>query len=304
VQRHTPRNQVTIRRALARPTVLALAAILCTLPAAAFAQSTLVDPPNSAITSSELAPAPAAPRAQSSDLRPRPLGTARGGTSVLRPDSAPSAASPSTSSSSTTLIQTLASLGMVLGLILALGAGIKRLMRSRGGFGTALSAMGAAPSPAGILEVIGRYPLSRGTSLVLLKVDRRVLLLAQGTPGLRVRGGAPLPITLCEISDPDDVASIMIKANEAEGRSIGTTFRQALAGFERQHDGVIEEPRPSLFGRIIRRGTGGDRTELLDESSLDSEQDPLHLRDFERHTADPVGSLRSRLTALRGGGVQ
>jgi flagellar biogenesis protein FliO len=207
-------------------------------------------------------------------------------------------------SSSGSILQMLASLGMVIGLILALGAGLKKFMRSRTGLASAFGAMGASPSPAGILEILGRYPLSRGTSLVLLKVDRRILLLAQGSSGLRVRGGAPMPTTLCEITDPEEVASILIKTNEAEGRSIGATFRQALAGFERQHDGVIEEPRPSLLGRLVRRGSGGDRAELLDVQSLGNQGDPLKLQDFDRVPADSVGSLRSRLAALRGGGTR
>jgi flagellar biogenesis protein FliO len=245
-----------------------------------------------------------AARSASADLRPRPLGPARGTADSKR---AAAAASPEgatgAGSKTSTLVQTLASLGMVIGIILACGAGFQRMMRSRGRLAGAMGALGAAPSPAGILEVLGRYPLSRGTSLVLLKVDRRVLLLAQGSAGLRVRGGGPLPTTLCEISDPDEVASILIKANEAEGRSIGATFRQALAGFERQHDGVIEEPRPSLLGRLIRRGSGGDRAELIDEHALAGGNDPLRLKDFERGDVDPVGSLRSRLSVLRGGGA-
>ncbi len=235
------------------------------------------------------------------DRRPRPLGAPSGPSRAHDGDGREGeAVAPPTSARGSTA-QTLASLGMVLGLILAVGAGFKKLMRSKNGLAGALNAMGASPSPAGILEVLGRYPMSRGTSLVLLKVDRRVLLIAQGTAGLRVRGGSPPPVTLCEITDPDDVASIMIKVNEAEGRSIGATFRQALAGFERQHDSVIEEPRPGLLGRLIRRNASGDRAELLDERSVITADDPLRLRDFERRS-DAVGSLRSSVSRLRSGG--
>lgn len=244
------------------------------------------------------------PRPGVTDLRPRPLGPSSGrSSSSPTPTLTPGDASGTQATSAGTLVQTLGSLGVVIGIILALGAGVKKLSRSKAGFASAFGTIGAAPSPAGILEVLGRYPLSRGTSLILLKVDRRILLLAQGVPGLRVRGGAPQPTTLCEITDPDDVASILIKANEAEGRSIGETFRQALAGFERQHDGVIEAPRPSLFGRLIRRSAGGDRAELLDPQALTAE-DPLRLQDFDRPAGDAVGSLRSRLSALRGGGAR
>lgn len=267
------------------------------------AQDTLVPPP-SAVPETAATPGPT--RAGVSDLRPRPLGPASGrkAPASRTPAAASNDAADPAKSSAGGLVQTFGSLVIVIGVILAIAAGLKKLSRSKSGFASALGAMGAGPSPAGILEVLGRYPLSRGTSLVLLKVDRRILLLAQGAPGLRVRGGAPLPATLCEITDPEEVASILIKANEAEGRSIGATFRQALAGFERQHDGVIEAPRPTLLGRLIRRGSGGDRAELLDPQGLPAAEDPLRLQDFDRPSGDAVGSLRSRLSALRGGGVR
>ena len=311
MQRSSINSPVSSRRRRSRlhAPVFVLSLTLGTLQTSA--QDTLVPPPGAKAAAAstptteapETATPPSAPAANA-DRRPRPLGAARTASNQSR-EATPGSAEPrQTASSSTgTLVQSLASLGMVLGLILALGAGLKRLMRSRGGIAGALGAMGASPSPAGILEVLGRYPLSRGTSLVLLKVDRRVLLLAQNSGGLRVRGGAPLPTALCEITDPEDVASIMIKANEADGRSIGATFRQALAGFERQHDGVIEARSTGLLGRFIRRGSGGDRAELLDESALGGEGDPLRLQAFERRAADPVGSLRSRLSELRGGGA-
>ncbi len=288
------------RRRVSAPAALVIG-LLTAVPSTVRAQDTLIAPPAQSEAMPSIAPRPA-----TADLRPRALGASQGNAgkgqdAASRQDSR--SASPS-GSAGATLTQTLAPLGMVIGLILALGAGLKRFTRSRGGLAGAFGAMGPAPAPAGILEIIGRYPLARGTSLVLLKVDRRVLLLAQGSGGLRVRGGTPLPTTLCEITEPDDVASIMIKANEAEGRSIGETFRQALAGFERQHDGVIEERRPGLFGRFVRRGSGGDRAELIDENSFPNADDPLRLREFERGASDPVGSLRSRLTALRGGGAR
>jgi hypothetical protein len=142
-------------------------------------------------------------------------------------------------------------------------------------------------------------------SVVLLKVDRRVLVLSQTSPGLRFRGGGAGLRTLSEIADPEEVASIVVKANEAEGRSIGTRFREVLRSFERSHDGVIEPERPSLWGRLISRGSGGDSAELLDAGALANDNaDPLRLADFDRPTGgDVVGSLRSRLSALRSGGA-
>jgi flagellar biogenesis protein FliO len=192
---------------------MAVIAILLAMPGIAHAQDTLVPPP----TAMPETGAPAKPTTTGNDLRPRALGAS----AAREPAATPARAEGARKEAGTGgggITQTIASLGMVLGLILAIGAGARKLMRSRSGIAGALNAMGASPSPAGILDVLGRYPLSRGTSLVLLKVDRRVLLLVQPTPGPRMRGGSPLPATLCEITDPDDVASIMIKSNEAEGR--------------------------------------------------------------------------------------
>lgn len=295
---HRDRSVASIEHARTLASVCAVCIVF--IAPVASAQDTLVPPP---VAASQAPDSAAEKRTGVSDLNPRPLGPsdrALGARPAAPANDTASRAAPTGGS----ITQTLASLGMVIGLILAIGAGLKKLMRSRSGIASALGSMGGGPSPAGILEVLGRYPLSRGTSLVMLKVDRRILLLAQGSTGLRVRGGAPMPTTLCEITDPEEVASILIKTNEAEGRSIGASFRQALAGFERQHDGVIEEPRPSLLGRLIRRGSDGDRAELLDPHSINKAGDPLRLQEFDHANGDSVGSLRSRLTALRGGGAR
>ncbi|MBX3406329.1 MAG: hypothetical protein KF869_06155 [Phycisphaeraceae bacterium] len=296
MQRGTQLHLVAPFRALA-------ALIACTtLAAAACGQDSLVPVP---VTAERATEADALPRPV--DLRPRPLGEVGSSRVPIAPlRSAPQPAGEAgPAAARSPVMQTVLSLGMVLGLILALAAGARRLARSRGSLGAALGAMGAAPSPAGILEVLGRYPVSRGSSVLLLKVDRRVLVLSQTSPGLRFRGGSASLSTLSEITDPEEVASIVVKTNEAEGRSIGTRFRDALRAFERSHDGVIEPARPSLWGRLVSRGSGGDSAELLDPGALVNDSaDPLRLADFERVAkGDVVGSLRARLSALRSGGA-
>lgn len=281
-----------------------LGAVVCCLAApVAAAQDSLVPPP--APAQSEPAPPVAPPTTRPVDLRPRPLGEI-GAQRAAQPrpqDRAPGVAEASGPPSGSHAAQTALALGLVLALILALAAGARKLARSRGTLGAALGAMGASPAPAGILEVLGRYPIARGTSIVLLKVDRRVLVLSQTGTCARLRGGGATLATLCEIADPEEVASIVVKANEAEGRSIGSRFREALRTFERAHDGVVEQPRPSLFGRLISRGSGGDTTELLDAQALADQGDPLRFADFDQQGSSVVGSLRSRLTALRTGGA-
>ncbi len=116
-------------------------------------------------------------------------------------------------------------LSAVLGLILIL-AGLARLA-ARGRASTSLRAeFGAGGrSPAGLLEVIGRYPIARGATLVLLRLDRRIVLLSMSS-GLR--GGTSFS-TLCEVSDPEEVASILVHARDAEGDSMAERFRSLLA---------------------------------------------------------------------------
>jgi hypothetical protein len=107
----------------------------------------------------------------------------------------------------------------------------KRFIAPRLGLAASLGATGR--SPAGLLEILGRYPVGSGSTLVLLKLDRRVLLLSQQRSGrVGLRSGAAGFTPLCEVTDPDEVASILAKARDAEGESISARFRTLLTSFE------------------------------------------------------------------------
>ncbi|MBZ0172603.1 MAG: hypothetical protein K8E66_09515, partial [Phycisphaerales bacterium] len=80
--------------------------------------------------------------------------------------------------------------------------------------------------------------------------------------------------TLCELTDPEDVASVVLHASEAEGRTVGARFREIVNGFERSHSD------PEVVLRPIE--VGGSRA-----------------RDA---APDPVGRLHSRLDTLREAG--
>jgi len=73
--------------------------------------------------------------------------------------------------------------------------------------------------PSGVLEILARYPVGRGQRLVLLKVDRRILLLHQS-------GGEMS--TLCEIADEDDVASLLARIESGQRERSGGRFQKAL----------------------------------------------------------------------------
>lgn len=138
-----------------------------------------------------------------------------------RPAVVEGAASPVESSSAGSWTRVLAALGVVIALIFVVRFVVKRAVATtglRGQFGAA----GRAPS--GVLEVLGRYPISRGQSLVLLRVDQRVLLLSQSGGGFR---------TLAHFDEPTDVASLLMKTRDEESESLSGRFKHMLSAFER-----------------------------------------------------------------------
>jgi len=170
------------------------------------------------------------------------------------------------------VIQTIASLAIVVGIIGLLAMVVRKLAKRSGGLMGAIGPGGRSPS--GLLEVLGRYPVAAGTTLILLKLDRRVLLVSQ-SGGRGLRGGASLT-TLTEIIDPEDVASILIKARDQEGESLSHRFQEVLSGADRLTAEVLEKQPVTLAPTVTRakaQGGGGGA----------------------------VGAIRSRLASMREG---
>lgn len=139
----------------------------------------------------------------------------------------------------TTIASTLAVVGMIVLL-----AAIYRWMSAKAG-GLAGQIGAAGKSPSGLVSVLARYPLGRGQTLVLLRLDRRVLLLCQSSSG-RVRGGVTTR-TLSEISDPEEVASIIAKAE-------GTGFEGVLRGYESMEPSAGAPVEVEVVDLTRRRG--------------------------------------------------
>jgi hypothetical protein len=132
----------------------------------------------------------------------------------------------------------------------------KSWARRRGGIASSLGAGGKAPS--GVLEVLGRYPIGGGVSLVLLRLDRRLLLLSQ-TQRLLGRGASPGGFrTLCEITDPEEVASILVKTQDEAGESMTQRFNGLLQRFDKTMDASEAEP-----ARPVPRDRGADLVESM-----------------------------------------
>lgn len=215
----------------------------------------------------DVSAAPAGPGSAES----RPLGTARARTPA--PETRP-ADGPGTGSS---VLRTVMSLGSVVALLVGGAWVVKRLARSSGSLLAAAGPGGKAPS--GILEVLGRYPISRGTTLILLRVDRRVLVVAHSTGG--ARGGAAAT-TLCELTSPDDVASILTKVRDHDGESLARRFTETLGVAERAAGAALAGattdrspgPGPVSARRRQQVSPAGDRLELWDIPSRQQKPAP------------------------------
>lgn len=128
-------------------------------------------------------------------------------------------------------------LAVVLGLMLL----VRVLLRRANG------ALGGGSRPAGVLQVLARYPVARGQSLLLLKMSQRVLL---------VHHSGTTMTTLSEVTDRDEVA-VLLAGMEAGSRSReAARFRSVLRSFEREHERAGSKSRPA--------GGGSPDVEIVD----------------------------------------
>lgn len=164
--------------------------------------------------------------------------------------------------------RTILALALVIGLAILLRACVRRASLGAGGLSGQLGAGGKAPS--GLLSVLGRYPIARGQTLVLLKVDRRVLLLCQTGAGFT---------TLSEITEPEEVASVLVNARDEEGASMAARFSNVLQDLERD---------PRIAGVEAENGAWGPTTPRGRALRVAPDEE----------TGDPVAQLRRRLASL------
>ncbi|MGD1916314.1 MAG: flagellar biosynthetic protein FliO [Phycisphaerales bacterium] len=141
--------------------------------------------------------------------------------------------------------RSLASVALVLGLILVLAAAIRFLSRRSGAVAAMIGPGGRAPS--GVLEVLARYPVGRGQVFVLLRIDRRILLLSQ-----TMAGKSAGFTTLAQFDEPDEVAAILRQTRDEASESISSRFRQAMERFQASEGDGVER------GEIIEVGPRGE----------------------------------------------
>jgi len=191
------------------------------------------------------------------------------------------------------MLQTILALGGILLLIFGLATLYKRLAQSKGGLVGAIGAGGTAPS--GLVEVLGRYPVSGKMTLVVMRFDRRILLLSHAGGGRGKNATLGAMTTLCELDRPEDVASVLLKVRDLEGDSIAQSFARTLREADESQDQYLEEadfgteqPRVRMPSRRrqpvqVVTNDAGDRAEF--GTMTESEA--------------AAGVLRKRLAAMR-----
>ncbi len=134
--------------------------------------------------------------------------------------------------------------GFALAIVLTLLLGVRFVMRRFGG----AAAMGGAGGdrPSGVIEILARYPVGRGQQLVLIKLARRVLLVH--------RSGSAMT-TLAEVSDGDEVASLLSRIEAGSRGKSAARFKRILQQFEHEHEDAGGRanpiPMPAPRGQVI-----------------------------------------------------
>ena len=138
----------------------------------------------------------------------------------------------------------LGSMALPLGIVLVVifvGMGLlQRLLRAGGHLTSGVRA------PAGVMEMLGRYPVGRGQNLLLIKLDQRVLLIGQT---LASRAGSGTLSTLTEVTAGEDVASILLKVSESESAGPASAFNRILGEAEGKAPAGGRGLAARLFGR-------------------------------------------------------
>lgn len=135
------------------------------------------------------------------------------------------------------VLNTLAALGLVIGLILLLRWGWTKM----GGVAIARS------SP--VVEVLSRTSVAPRNHVLLVRVGGRILILSDSSSGLR---------TLANIDDPDEVANLLEAVTAARGNSITRGFMQMLNQTDEAYD------------KVRLREEGGDHAEYRIDRARDT----------------------------------
>jgi flagellar biosynthetic protein FliO len=241
----------------ARATAVACALWLAT-PSPAPAEATVAEP-------SAVAPVPSAATAADVEKQLIPRKKAPGATTnptTQRTGAAAAAARSPGNAGGLDVQRLVTALGIVLGLILLARWVLRRF------FGVA-----GATRATRAVQVLARSPLSPKQQLMLLRVGRRVIVVGDAGGQLN---------TLSEITDPDEVASLIGQVQDDHtgraSKSFGNLFGRMQGKFDDEAAGAEAEPA----------ATGQSREEGVDQRDGDGTVD-----------GDPaVDSTRQELSGL------
>ena len=140
------------------------------------------------------------------------------------------------------IIDTLAALGVVIGLVLLL----------RWAWLRATGRPSVSSTPA--VEVLSRTAVAPKNHVLLLRVGERVLVVSDSSTGMR---------TLANVDDEQEVADLLASVNAAKENSVSGNFRQLLGRFGQSHEeqawGDLEDGRDEaehVFDRARDNVTG------------------------------------------------
>jgi len=184
------------------------------------------------------------------------------------------------------IIKTAGALAVVIGLMV----GTKGAIAKWGG------GAGRAGAPAGVVTMLARYPLGRKQTMLLVKVDRRVLILAHTAEGTS---------TLSELRDAEDVASLLRSLRDAEGESFGGQLEEMLrskgavtaARARRSNEGIGAAAARTLLAKI-KSGTNAVEPKHRERGSAAVETGrivPERGSEQQRDSEAPAGRSRGSL---------
>ncbi len=175
------------------------------------------------------------------------LGAAPGELPGAQPGAIPGG-QPGALGSMGSVVQTLAALAMVLGLIFVLRWLLQK-WSGQGGSGL-LSRSGQ------VIEVLSRTTIASKSQVLVLRVGHRLIVTHESAQGMS---------TLATISDPDEIACVLEAVHSGKPGSVTGQFRQMLDHFNGTYEGQWHPSMPKTLTDLD--DPGNDDTEIITDRS-------------------------------------
>ncbi len=191
-------------------------------------------PPDSAAVAPTISPAESEPK--TAGIEHKPLGRPH---SILAAKTDAASAQPKPQNilekldpRGNEITKVIGALAVVLGLLLIVRATMKKV-----GGGT-----GSGSRPSGVLEVLARYPVGRGQTLVLIKLARRIVLAHQSGSTMTA---------LSEVTDQNEVAALLSRLEAGSNPRDAAKFKKTFAQFMSEQSGGNESAATLPIAEVI-----------------------------------------------------